>query len=199
MIELFRRFDYRLARWKNGAGLSWEIVAEPRSATDPAMPFEWRLAIAEIEQDVAFSHYPGIDRATTLIEGAGLDLEIAGHAGVSTRGIGEPHWYPGDAATRCRLASGPVRVLNLMVRRELWAAEVVVAPADGLRGDRQAGDVELVFALDGLPTATAPQLGGPIALGRHDCALITGGESSSAVFAAAPGTRLYRARLTRRT
>ncbi len=199
MIELFPRADYRHARWKNGAGFGWEIVAEPRFARDPAMPFEWRLAIAEIEHDVAFSHYPGIDRATTLIEGAGLDLEIAGHAGVSTRSIGEPHWYPGDAATRCRLASGPVRVLNLMVRRELWAAEIVVTPADGPGGDRQAGDVELVFALDGLPTAPAPRLGGPIALGRHDSALITGGESSSAVFAGALGTRLYRARLTRRT
>jgi hypothetical protein len=52
--------EYRRVRWKNGAGWTREIVRVPDRED-----WDWRLSIAEIEQDAPFSVFPGIDRELT--------------------------------------------------------------------------------------------------------------------------------------
>ncbi|MGI4858448.1 MAG: HutD/Ves family protein, partial [Janthinobacterium lividum] len=59
--------------WKNGGGTTSEIAVWPRAASFDA--FVWRVSVAEIAQDGAFSDFPGVDRTIVLLSGAGMDLE----------------------------------------------------------------------------------------------------------------------------
>jgi environmental stress-induced protein Ves len=100
-------------RWRNGRGETREVAAFPRGATLDS--FEWRVSIATIEQDGAFSRFPGVTRTTMLIAGAGLRLtgqatriELAGRHATAT--------YRGDDEVNCKLLGGVVQVFNAMVR-----------------------------------------------------------------------------------
>jgi uncharacterized protein len=54
--------SFREGRWRNGLGVSWDIASEPPgSGMDD---FGWRFAIARIDADVPFSHYPQVDRVS---------------------------------------------------------------------------------------------------------------------------------------
>jgi environmental stress-induced protein Ves len=58
----------------------------------------------------------------TVIGGEGLVLEIDRR---TTRlEPGAPFAFPGEAAVAARLTAGPIRDLNVMVRRGAWAATV---------------------------------------------------------------------------
>ncbi len=80
------------------------------------MPWDWRLSIAEIHQDGPFSILPGIDRALLVAQGAGMTLHIAGTA--HSLGLFDGVEFSGDFDARATLTAGPVRDLNLMVRRD---------------------------------------------------------------------------------
>ncbi|HUQ36998.1 MAG TPA: HutD family protein [Aestuariivirga sp.] len=70
MMKILKSENYREGRWLNGLGLSWDIAAAPHDAG--AQDFDWRMALARIDSNVAFSHYPNVDRIFTLIEGHAL-------------------------------------------------------------------------------------------------------------------------------
>lgn len=61
--------EYRRERWRNQLGWTREILRLGDTA-------QWalRLSIAEIEQDAAFSAFPGIDRELVLLRGHGMRL-----------------------------------------------------------------------------------------------------------------------------
>ena len=63
--------EYRRVRWKNGLGWTREIVRVPDNDD-----WDWRLSIAEIERDAAFSSFPGIDRELVLLRGNGLRNDL---------------------------------------------------------------------------------------------------------------------------
>lgn len=111
-----------------------EVVA----ASEDAEGVRWRLSIAAVDEDGPFSHYPGIDRVIVVLEGEGMVLDHDGAAASVTVLPGQPYRFSGDWQTRCRLLAGPVRDWNLMVRRGLYEAEVVVrgpgpaVPPEGL-------------------------------------------------------------------
>lgn len=105
--------DYRRMPWKNGGGTTTEIW----KAVSPDGEMLWRLSIADVTGDGAFSEFPGVDRWIMVVEGKGMELNIAG---MGTRRLDspfEPLFFPGDAKTDCRLIEGPIRDFNLMVAR----------------------------------------------------------------------------------
>jgi environmental stress-induced protein Ves len=119
-MRIIRSSEFVEGRWRNGMGVSWDIASWPPDADD----FGWRLAIARIDGDVPFSHYPEVDRVFTLIEGQGLDLEFEGRPTLHVESLFVPHPYPCDVPTFCRLRIGPCRALNLFLRRGQWRADV---------------------------------------------------------------------------
>lgn len=107
--------------WRNGGGITRELLAAP-----DAERWQWRVSVADIERDGAFSAWPGVQRWFAVLEGAGVTLTIDGAAHVVTPRSGALR-FDGDAMTACRLLDGATRDLNLMLRGVRGALEKVVA------------------------------------------------------------------------
>jgi environmental stress-induced protein Ves len=104
-----RSRDYRQVAWRNGGGVTAEIAVVP-----DAGEFDWRVSMAEVASDGAFSVFPGVDRVLTVIAGDGLTLEIDGRPAAPGH---EPFAFPGDVPCFARLTAGPITDLNVMTRR----------------------------------------------------------------------------------
>lgn len=118
--------EYRRERWKNGLGWTRAIARVP-----DADAWNWRLSIAEIERDAAFSAFPGIDRELVLLRGNGLRLRF-GDGRVAE--LAPPHGrlrFAGEDAVTGELADGPTHDFNLMWRRGAVRTELLHRPLVG--------------------------------------------------------------------
>jgi environmental stress-induced protein Ves len=120
--------DYRRMPWKNGGGHTHEIAVHPEGAGTAA--FAWRVSVADVAQDGPFSRFPGVDRTLVLLAGNGVRLEGAGDP-LDLRTPFEPVTFAGEAELECKLANGPVRDFNLMVRRSAATGEIIVVREGG--------------------------------------------------------------------
>src|SRR5687768_17689052 len=118
-----RRADYRRMRWKNDLGWTSEIALYPPGADFASATFDWRLSLAEIEADSAFSPLPGVDRTIALLEGNGM-LLFEGPTETVLERRGQLHAFAGEAEAHCRLISGACRDFNVMTRRGAVAQQV---------------------------------------------------------------------------
>jgi environmental stress-induced protein Ves len=103
--------DAPVQRWRNGGGVTCELLAVPRGED-----WRWRVSLAEIARDGPFSPFPGVDRWFAVVEGAGVELDFHG-AGTRCLRNHQPLHFDGGAVPYCRLLAGPTRDLNLMLRR----------------------------------------------------------------------------------
>jgi environmental stress-induced protein Ves len=103
---------HRQYRWRNGLGESSEIAAEQVGTT---ISTGWRLSIATVEADLAFSSFPGMDRQLMALSQRGLDLDIDG----KRRSLAQ--WeiasFTGEAVVSSVAVTVPTLDLNLMVDR----------------------------------------------------------------------------------
>ena len=119
---MIARFDYHalpVSRWRNGGGVTREIISFP---PDDA-PFAWRASIATIDASGPFSPFPGIDRVITLLHG---DSVLLRHAHGEQRLQPQQPWaFPGEWAIEAHI-SGSCQDFNIMTRRDAWHASVQV-------------------------------------------------------------------------
>ncbi|HZI04709.1 MAG TPA: HutD family protein, partial [Archangium sp.] len=123
--------DYRDMPWKNGGGVTRELLKLPHPS-DPAR-FLARLSIATVGDSGPFSVFPGVDRTLMILDGAGVALTLRGEREVVLDRRWQPFAFPGEAEIQCRLLGGPVRDFNLMVDRALAQgalAVVLLAPGE---------------------------------------------------------------------
>ncbi|KFI05951.1 HutD family protein [Massilia sp. BSC265] len=101
--------------WKNGGGSTTEIaIGPPDSGFED---FDWRVSLATIEKDGAFSSFPGVDRTLALVEGHGMTLEIDGEPLMVTDT--EPvAAFDGSSQVIARLGRGASTDFNAMTRSE---------------------------------------------------------------------------------
>jgi environmental stress-induced protein Ves len=99
--------------WRNGAGFTLQLAA-----WGEAQRWLWRLSAAEVPHSGPFSDFAGYDRTILLLNGCGMELRVGHAAPVRIDRPYEPFSFDGGAATHCRLLAGPVKDLNLMVRRD---------------------------------------------------------------------------------
>jgi uncharacterized protein len=94
--------------WRNGGGLTRELLAWPS-------PADWRvrLSVADVRAAGPFSRFEGLERWFAVLEGEGVDLRIAGEAHRLTR-ASEPLRFDGAAAVDCTLLADATRDFNLM-------------------------------------------------------------------------------------
>jgi len=127
--KILRIADYRRMRWKNGGGWTTELAASA-SAGDGG-DFDWRISIAEIESDGAFSAFPGYDRSIALLEGPGMELQFDADEPVRLDQRLRFVRFAGEAKAFGRLLGGAVRDFNVIVRRDALRAEVLHRPLVG--------------------------------------------------------------------
>ncbi|MFD8568356.1 HutD family protein [Streptomyces sp. NPDC059639] len=157
--------DRTAVPWKNGGGVTREILCHPQGA-DMA-DFAWRVSLAEVAADGPFSAFPGVDRTLTMADGDGMELTVGGRP-VLVDSPYVPRDLPGDVPTDCRLlGAGNIVNLNVMWRRDALPAAPSVAV---VRGRIELGPgPTLVVALG----AEGAEAAGRV-LGRYDAALVTG-------------------------
>lgn len=117
--------EYRRVRWRNQLGWTREIATQPDGDD-----WDWRLSIAEIERDAAFSSFPGIDRELVLLAGNGLRLRFDDG---EMHELHPPHGklrFAGERVVSGELLDGRTHDFNLMWRRErvqatLWHRPLV--------------------------------------------------------------------------
>lgn len=110
--------------WKNGGGVTSEVAVFPAGAS--MEDFLWRVSIAEVAEAGAFSRFPMVDRVLAVLEGS-LSLSIAGEdMPVLLSSATGAHAFPGDVDAHGAPLGGPVRDLNVMIRRGAWQATTEV-------------------------------------------------------------------------
>ena len=105
--------------WKNGGGITREIVRFPGDAED----WHWRLSIAEIAADGPFSAFPGCERSLTLLEGAGMALQFADRR-CDLRPPYAACRFAGEETPDCSLFDGPTVDFNAIWRRDAASIHV---------------------------------------------------------------------------
>lgn len=108
--------------WKNGGGMTTEILVEPRDA-DEGNRFVYRASIADVTSNGPFSTFAGYDRHIMLLSGAGMTLEFGDRTSTVLQPF-EPYSFSGDAAATGILTSGPVRDFNVIVDRASASASL---------------------------------------------------------------------------
>ena len=126
-IMLIPANEYRRERWKNGLGWTREIIRWPEDAES----WDWRLSIAEVDKDGAFSAFDGIERELVLLTGQGMHLHFDDGETVTLRPPHDRHRFIGERALHAELISGPTQDFNLMWRRERIDATVLHRPLVG--------------------------------------------------------------------
>jgi len=130
VVRVVRAADRVTMPWKNGGGVTHELVREGEGAAG----FGVRLSIAEVAADGPFSRFPGVDRVILLLRGAGFRL--VGHDGrdVLVTRPNEPFAFAGEDTWGCTLPGGPVSDFNVMTDRATCRAQVTVCGPGPVRG-----------------------------------------------------------------
>ncbi|TAM58348.1 MAG: HutD family protein [Rhodanobacter sp.] len=143
--SIIRARDCMPQAWKNGFGSTRQIAVQPSTAGSD--DFLWRVSVAEVDSAAPFSVFPGIDRHIVLLDGAGFTMTLDDRRTHALTTPLAPFAFPGEAKVAVRLAGGPTRDFNLMVRRALARGTVDVWREPGVhRLDRQT---VLVYAVHG--------------------------------------------------
>lgn len=153
-VTRFDRASLPAVPWKNGGGVTREIVCQPPGAGLDR--FDWRVSIAHIASDGPFSAFAGVDRVITLLEGEGVRL--SGTDGSFEHRLDTPlapFAFAGETPVLGTLLVGDCHDFNVMTRRAACravvrvcrgAVDVVSAPAGVLlavHGHWRAGEQAL--------------------------------------------------------
>lgn len=135
------------APWKNGGGSTTEIaIAPPGAGLDD---FDWRISLATISEDGAFSVFPGIDRTLALVEGAGVTLDIAGGKRVSLCDDDPIIEFAGESEIKAALNGGATLDFNVMTRRTVCHHRLGRRVLSGLSEFAPRGDLTVLFLAEG--------------------------------------------------
>ena len=163
--------NYRRERWRNALGWTREILRFPDRDD-----WDWRLSIAEIDQDAPFSTFPGVDRELVLLAGNGMRLcfdDGAEHA------LLPPHdrlRFSGERTVTGKLIDGPTHDFNLMWHRDRIHADCWHRPLVGpMVIFVEPGSEWIVFLIAG--NARFADASGLSDLSAGDTALLTTGHA----------------------
>lgn len=109
---------HRRMPWKNGRGETVEIAIWPEAAG--LDDFGWRVSMAGVAEDGAFSVFAQVDRTLAVLAGDGLELQVQGLGLHRLTPDSAPLAFPADAPCAARLIGAPVSDLNAMTRRGVF-------------------------------------------------------------------------------
>jgi len=169
--RILRTTDYRRMRWNNGGGWTTELAVSPESAAEAGTGFDWRISIADIESDGAFSTFANCERYIALLDGIGIELRFDAAPSVRLDRRLQFFRFAGEWQTHGALLSGPVRDFNVIVRRDAIGADVWHRPLVGPMVFLTAADTTwFVYVVAG--NASIKNREGSPALGAGDSLLL---------------------------
>ena len=114
-MHIVRFADCQPSPWKNGGGITRQLLIHPAAAN--LDDFTLRVSVADVDSDGPFSRFDGIDRTLTLLQGAGLQLQ-RDDAPLATLHVDSPLLqFAGEWPISSRRLAGKVRDFNIMTRR----------------------------------------------------------------------------------
>jgi environmental stress-induced protein Ves len=154
--------------WANGRGTSFEIASDRNESGE----WTWRLAMAPVNEDGAFSRIECVNRFLAVVQGNGMLLSVD-RKKLQCQPM-QVVRFRGDAITDAVLTDGPITDINLMIRRKEADGEMaIVSDAQLLIG------ASIVVAVGG---SAQVKCGDSIFdLERHDSILECDAESISLV------------------
>ena len=121
MIEIIGPERFQDFPWKNGKGVTTQLaINEGGSLAE----FDWRISIARVVEDGAFSNFKGYWRNLAMLEGAGMWLSHDQGPAQPLLGTLDVASFDGAAATFARLVDGPIVDFNLISKSTLYRAEM---------------------------------------------------------------------------
>lgn len=138
-IHFFSLETLPAVAWKNGGGLTREVVCVPAAAGFD--DFDWRVSIAEIAASGPFSRFDGIDRTIVLLAGDGVRLSGEGWQHALDTPFA-PFSFRGEEVCSAQLLGARSQDFNVMTRRARWRHTVDLCRA---RVAPRGGDGVLLF------------------------------------------------------
>ncbi|MFD2206082.1 HutD family protein [Kiloniella antarctica] len=170
MKKHLKQSDYKSMPWKNGLGTTVELAVCVHEMGVEDGPFLWRISIASVSEDGAFSHFPNIDRNLTILQGRGMVLEVAGFDDLRLDQPLQSVCFSGEADVVARLHDGPITDFNVMVDRRFAEARVETFSLDD--------EVSLILSADDSYFLHVPETSTAIMLSGDEADVqIDGGES----------------------
>ncbi|MUP07403.1 HutD family protein [Agrobacterium vitis] len=164
-MQILRREDYRRMPWKNGQGMTEEILIFP---PDSGLgDFDYRLSIAHVGADGPFSTFPGVDRSIGLLEGDGMVLSLSDGQDVALKQGSEPLAFSGDWAVSSRNLGSKTIDLNIMTRRSRF------------RHTMKRGNLEVLHGQATRTTTTTTTTTTALAIFNGDATIIANGQTIS--------------------
>lgn len=114
-IRIQRFGEHLKMPWKNGLGITREVISRP--ASDGSGGFDWRISLATVGASGPFSVFAGIDRTIAVLQGDGMQLTVDGRREVPLLVGSPPFAFSGDAVVQADCLGGETRDLNVMSRR----------------------------------------------------------------------------------
>lgn len=167
--RLCRAADHPRMPWKNGRGETLQIAIWPDGAG--LDDFGWRVSVAGVTEDGAFSRFAQVDRTLAVLTGDRLDLLVRGQGPQRLTPGSGAFGFPADAPCDARLIGGPVTDLNAMTRRGAFRHWMVRAEA--ARGP----DPDWLIVLATRPAALDLP-GRPVALAPMDALICDGAQAA---------------------
>jgi uncharacterized protein len=106
--------QYGVEPWRNGGGTTRPLADDPGGG--------WRISLANVARDGAYSRFDGMARLSLIVSGAGVVLRDGTRSVALTPG--EPAAYEGGVAWDATLRDGPVVALNAMAAQGRFAARI---------------------------------------------------------------------------
>ena len=124
-----------------------------------------------VASNAPFSVFAGIDRTLSILEGQGMELDIAGRSPAVLKQASDPLAFPADAPTSARLVSGTIVDLNVMTKRGQWMHQGQKRIVEGQHHLDAEGGVTMLLSLGNVRIDNGDHAE---ELGLLDCALLEG-------------------------
>lgn len=102
--------DIPLSPWKNGGGITQELLCWPNSSQ-----WVFRMSVARVDKNGPFSEFKGVERWFAVIRGEGVVLQFP-HKRVVLNAMDMPLQFSGETPCECSLINGSTIDFNLMVQ-----------------------------------------------------------------------------------
>ena len=139
---IIRLADLPRQRWKNNGGWTHEI------ARGGGEDWLWRVSVADVESDGAFSLFPGMLRELLILSGEGVALQFENGQTIALTPEQPRLRFDGDQPIYSRLLDGAVRDVDALAAMDIGVWACGATPSGPYKDG--PGEINVPIAIDGM-------------------------------------------------